>query len=257
MNNALFLARRSGNGYWRPIGRLERSSTGYRFVYTHGVHKVEPFVAFPEMPDIDQVYDSEELFPIFANRLLSKSRPEYEAYLKWGGFDPDNPPDPIAILGVTEGLRATDNLELFPCPSLDGNGCYVNKFFLHGIRHMPESAVNRIDQLQPGEPLVPMFDDFNSTDSDAVAVRTSDVSGRYMIGYVPRYLAREVRQLCQLCNPDKFSITVERVNSNAPYQQRLLCRMRSCWPTGFDPLADEDFQPIPVGACLPSTENAR
>ena len=248
MINALFLARRSDIGYCRPIGRLERSPSGYRFVYTQGVREIESFVAFPEMPDVERVYESEELFPIFANRILSRSRPEYEAYLKWGGFDPDNPPDPIAILSVTEGLRATDNLELFPSPSPDGEGCYLNKFFLHGIRYVPESAVNRIDQLKPGETLVPMFDDFNSTDPEAVAIRTSDVNGRYLIGYVPRYLAREVRQLCQSCDPDVIRITVERVNPGAPFQQRLLCRMRSCWPAGFDPFAHEDFQPIVAAA---------
>ena len=113
MSNALYVAWRSGDatqGRWGPVGRLERLGTEYRFAYTKGARSLKGFQAVPEMPHLDKVYESEELFPLFANRLLSKSRPEYEAYLTWGGFDPDNPPDPIAILGVTEGRRATDSL---------------------------------------------------------------------------------------------------------------------------------------------------
>ncbi len=57
------------------------------------------------MRQLDQIYESEALFPLFANRLLSASRPEYEAYLRWSGFNADDPPDPILVLGVTEGIR--------------------------------------------------------------------------------------------------------------------------------------------------------
>jgi len=104
-------------------------------------------------------------------RLLSRSRPEYEAYLTWGGFDPNNPPDPLAILGVTEGIRQTDSLEVFPCPAPDAEGCYVAKFFLHGVRWMPAVAIERVDELRSGEPLALMLDVQNPHDRWAVAVR--------------------------------------------------------------------------------------
>jgi len=197
------------------------------------------------MSQVEAVYESEELFPLFANRLLARSRPEYEAYLTWGGFDPHDPPDPIAVLGVTEGRRATDNLELFPCPVPDAEGCYFNKFFLHGVDYVALAALERIAALRRDEPLMPMFDDFNAYDCDAVAVRTADTRDRHLIGYVPRYLAREVRQLCATCDPDFVELRVERVNPSAPLQQRLLCRMNACWPDGFRPCDHEDFQPIP------------
>jgi hypothetical protein len=251
MTNALFVAWRSPEptgARWGPIGRLEHGPDGYRFLYTHGARTLPGFRPFPEMPGLEEIYESDELFPLFSNRLLTPSRPEYQAYLAWGGFDPNIPPDPIAILGVTEGLRATDYLELFPCPSPDERGCYVNKFFLHGLRHMPAAAQARVAMLTPGEPLLPMFDDFNPHDPNAVAVRTA--RDCVMIGYVPRYLAREVRQLCKACGPDSVGLQVERVNPNAPLQQKLLCRMRSCWPDDFHPCNGEDFQPIVSG--LPS-----
>src|SRR6266699_1813661 len=130
MTNALFVAWSSGEptgGRWGPVGRLERDSEGYRFVYTRGAQSLPGFRPFPEMPEVDAIYESNELFPLFANRLLARSRPEYEAYLTWGGFDPNHPPEPIAILAVTEGRRATDSLEVFPCPVPDAAGCYLNK----------------------------------------------------------------------------------------------------------------------------------
>src|SRR5437773_9230655 len=110
MSQALFVATRTGTpeqSAWAPVGCLERIDGLYRFVYTRGATTLADFQPFPGMPDLRAVYQSEALFPIFANRLLSKSRPEYEAYLAWGGFDPNHPPDPLAILGVTEGIRQT------------------------------------------------------------------------------------------------------------------------------------------------------
>jgi len=196
------------------------------------------------MESFNEVYESEELFPLFANRLLSQSRPEYEAYLRWSGFDPSNPPDPIVVLGVTEGIRQTDAIEGFPCPTQDVDGCYLNKFFLHGIRWMGPATINRIDELQDNEPLKLMLDFQNDHDPHAVAVRSDAV--RMQLGYVPRYLAADVYNLAQQCHPDFIKLYVHRVNRDAPLQNRVLCRMHACWPTGFEPCSGEDFAPIPA-----------
>jgi len=250
MNTALFVASRQTTpkgGHWAPVGKLEHGPEGYRFQYLQGARRRDFFQPFPEMPDLERVYDSEELFPLFANRLLARSRPEYEAYLTWGGFDPDQPPDPISLLSVTEGRRATDNLELFPCPHPDTDGCYVSRFFLHGMRYLPDASLQRAADLQMGESLGLMLDISNPYDPYAVAVRTCDDTARSMIGYVPRYLARDIFQLSLQCQPDFLSLTVARVNRTAPLQQRLLCQMNCCWPEGFLPCAGNDFQPIVTG----------
>lgn len=254
--NALLVASRSGdsaNGGWSPIGRLEFADGVYRFVYTQGARTAEGFTPFNGMEDLTAIYESDELFPIFANRLLPKSRPEYEAFLRWSGFDPAHPPDPIAILSVTEGIRQTDQIEVFPCPTPDENQCYLNKFFLHGQRYMPEVAKARVLRLRENEPLSVALDPRNETDPFAVALRTVE-GERLMIGYVPRYLARDVRKLLQNCGAQNVDVVVHRVNRDAPMQQRLLCRMHACWPGGFRPCADEAFRPIPEGVpahCAP------
>jgi len=259
MSNALFIAWRSGGpdaGQWGPVGRVDLVAGGYRFVYTKGTEKLPDFRPFAGMPDLNAVYVSSELFPLLANRVLARSRPEYEAFLTWGGFDPNDPPDPLALLGVTEGLRQTDSFEVFPCPQPDSEGCYLSKFFLHGVRWMPPPAHERIARLQPDEQLALMLDISNRYDPHAVAVRTSDPIGRFMIGYVPRYLAQDVWELCARCEPDFVELHVKRINTEAPLQHRVLCRMRACWPDGFRPCSREEFEPI-VEAPLPTPGGVR
>jgi hypothetical protein len=229
---------------WRPVGRLEHDGELYRFWYTQGARK-PAFRPFSQMENLEQVYESDDLFPLFANRLLPKSRPEYEAYLRWSGFDIANPPEPILVLGVTEGIRQTDAVEVFPCPMPDADGCYLNKFFVHGIRWMPPAAIDRISRLAPDEPLKIMLDLQNEQDPNAVAVRT--VSERMQIGFVPRYLAHDVWQLVNECDVEFIKLCVARINRDAPLQNRVLCRMHACWPGGFQPCSGEDFTPIPAG----------
>lgn len=258
MSNALFIAWRSGGpsaGRWAPVGRIDLG-TGYRFVYTKGAAMLPDFQPFAGMPDLDAVYESSELFPLLANRVLARSRPEYEAFLTWGGFDPNDPPDPLALLGVTEGLRQTDSVEMFPCPEPDAKGCYLSKFFLHGVRWMPSAAQERIACLQSGERLGLMLDIQNPHDRHAVAVRTCDPIGRFIIGYVPRYLAQDVSKLCESCEPDFVELHVERINIGAPLQQRVLCRMNACWPEGFQPCSGEEFEPM-VQVPLPTPGGTR
>ena len=66
---------------WVPVGKLSFENGFYHFVYTQGAKKFPNFVPFGRMTDLYATYESKELFPLFANRLLSKSRPEYKDFL--------------------------------------------------------------------------------------------------------------------------------------------------------------------------------
>jgi hypothetical protein len=226
--NALIVAFRTPDdpAGWHPVGRLDFDQGTYRFFYTKGAREAKGFRAFDGMDDLDYVYEAHELFPVFANRLLSKSRPEYDAFLRWSGFDPAHPPDPLAILGVTEGRKVTDMIEVFPCPVPDRHGMYQNKFFVHGLRYMSHGAHQRLNALQPEEPLLCTCDVQNSADPSAVLLRTEN--DRVNIGYVPRYLAKDVYSLIDGCGTDYLHFLVHRVNLDAPLQQRLLCRVEAC-----------------------------
>jgi len=227
---------------WGPVGRLDYDApTGvYRFQYTHGAESLHGFQPFDGMPNLDQVYESSELFPLFKNRLLSKSRPEFPAYLTWSGFDPDDPPEPIVILGRTEGLKQTDAVEVFPCPVPDRHGCYVNYFFAHGIRHHMPNAGPVLAQLHSGDRLQLRPHPQNPVDENAVAIFAHDT----MLGYVPRYLAADVGRLIRECPEQEVRLFAHRVNRGAPMQQRLLCRLNACWPADFQPCQGKAFEPI-------------
>jgi len=86
---------------WATVARLDCMQTEdatklYRFAYTNGARSVDGFIPFDGMEDLEAIYESANLFPLFHNRLLPKSRPEYRQFLEWNGFDPDDPPDPQA-----------------------------------------------------------------------------------------------------------------------------------------------------------------
>src|SRR5687767_106279 len=55
---------------WLPVGRLSYDGSVYRFVYTRGAKQSSRFVPFGAMRDLHVTYESPELFPLFANRLM-------------------------------------------------------------------------------------------------------------------------------------------------------------------------------------------
>lgn len=247
MSNPLFVAWRSGDesqGYWCPVGRLEHVEGVYRFVYTRGAQKRLGFRGFTGMDDLNEVYESESLFPLFSNRLLGRSRPEYDAFLRWGGFPSGADPDPIAILAVTEGVRQTDSLEVFPCPAPDGDGRLNHVFFLHGIRWLSAEGRARVDELHSGDRLELSCEPGNPHDRDAVAVLTAETPDGVKIGYVPRYLARDASTLLARIGSEDVHIQVDRINRDAPLQFRVLCRIQAQWPEGFRPCSGDEFESI-------------
>lgn len=233
---------------WWPVGRLRHEPGKYEFVYTRGAQQSEKFVPLAAFPDLHAVYESSELFPLFANRLLSKARPEYKEYIEWLNV-PQSEADPIVLLARTGGERATDSLEIFPCPERLPSGEFHVHFFVRGIRHMSRPFVSdRVNALNKGERLYLMADFQNKHDPLALAVRTDEPP--LIVGYCPRYLTADACRISQQCD-DSPIVTVERVNPTAPYQLRLLCSLTGCWPEGFTPCSTDEYaplaEPIPAG----------
>ena len=246
MNKAVFIAWRGGgedSGCWSPVARLEHQDDEYRFVYTRGARTLPGFSPFPGMSDLEEIYRSETLFPLLANRLMARSRPDYQAWLSWSDFDPADSPDPLAVLSVTEGIRQTDALEVFPRPEPDSHGHYRTRFFLHGLRHVTQAARDRVAHMRPNDRLEIELENDNPVDPRAVAV-LSNGDERLKLGYVPRYLARDVRGLIAAHGHSAIDARVVRVNTGAPLQMRLLCSLTTPWPANFEPCAGEEFVPL-------------
>ncbi len=81
---------------------------------------------------------------------MSRSRPDYSSFIERLDILNDEN-DPIAILARTGGERETDTPAVFPCPEVDEPGLYHLYFFSQGLRHLPSSAIERINQFEPGE----------------------------------------------------------------------------------------------------------
>jgi hypothetical protein len=162
---------------WLPVGNLTYNKQIYQFAYTKGAEKSPYFVPFGRMKDLHKHYFSTELFPLFANRLLSKSRPEYPAYLQWLNVQEQD--DPLLLLARSGGKRATDSLELFPAGERNEQGHYEFYFFSRELRHL--ATLERVNHLSQGEPLLLVPD----IQAYAMALKTTD---RINVGYCPSYL---------------------------------------------------------------------
>ena len=237
---ALFVAWQDAQSrHWAPVGRLTREDGIYQFVYTRGAEKMPNFRPFGRMRDLHKAYKSEELFPIFANRILAKNRPEYEDYLRWLGLS-NAEYNALEELARTGGLRATDSLELFPCPEPTVDKNYQVYFFCRGLRHLHTENQERAHHLKPGERLYLMRDLQNLHDGMALLLRTGDPIT--LVGYAPRYYSGEFTQVINATSPDQIKVTVEQVNRDAPIQYRVLCRLVSPWPASFSPCAQDEFR---------------
>lgn len=229
---------------WAPVARLTRENGLYRFSYTQGARRFGGFVPFGRMTDLNAEYVSPELFPLFANRILARSRPEYREYLGWLGLE-ESAYDEFDELARTGGLRATDTLELIPCPTPTDANQYEVVFFVRGLSHLPEDSGTRTDQLTTGERLFLARDIQNEYDPDALLLRTGDPVA--LLGYVPRYYSTEFSRLMDLLSQAEVRVSVEKVNSGAPFHYRLLCRLSAPWPAEFRPCSQGPFQQISSG----------
>jgi len=229
------------NRSWFPVGRLSFDGQVYRFVYTKGALHLPRSIRFGQMDDLAAVYESQELFPLFANRLLSKKRPEYRDFLEWLDI-PAGQDDPLTVLARTGGIRETDTLAVFPCPEPQTDNTYRVQFFSHGLRHLSAGSAERVHNLRSGEQLYMMLDPQNSHDPWAVVLRTDDPIA--VVGFCPRYFAQDFRFLLERCDPKAVKVVVERVNHDAPIQLRLLCRLVAPWPEGFRPCTGEVYEPL-------------
>jgi hypothetical protein len=228
------------NRNWVPVGKLSFEDGVYHFVYTKGALRFANFIPFGRMSDRCAIYESKELFPLFANRLLSKSRPEYKDFLYWLKLrGPEE--DPLALLARTGGIRGTDSLMVFPCPEKTEEGTYHLHFFSQGVRYLPNEAIRRVNVLTPGDLLCLMPDPQNSNDPFAIALRTQDPP--VIVGYTPRYLNRDFQVFLKE-SPSDTRVVVERVNPEAPMQLRLLCSLTAPWPSNFKPCSDPDYEPL-------------
>ena len=228
---------------WFPIGRLdvEMVESRYRFRYTHGAELAREKAGFPalvDFPEMNRAYEASELFPLFKNRVITRGRPDFLEYLKQ--LDLTEEANPIEILAVGGGYRATDSFEVFPKLERLSDGSFHCRFFLHVARHVSAAAQERLNNLKPQDPLKVTIELNNPATGLALQLQTEDY---FMVGWAPRYLIGDlVKAIIQ--DPGEFSARVVRLNPvPAPSKQRLLVEFRGQW-ADFDPMTTDEFKPL-------------
>jgi HIRAN domain len=239
----LFLAwQEPKSRHWFPIGYLEFDSREYHFSYIKGVEhaKNEGFRSVHSFPDLDKIYSSIHLFPLFSNRLMPRSRPDYRKYIDSLNI-PEGEDNPMTVLARSGGGKATDSYEIFPCPEIDKNGIYHTHFFVHGLQYMPKCSINRAAELTGEDPLALSHDLQNLYDPKALLLHTED---RHNLGYCPRYLAHDIFPILQ-SNPQQVKVKIDRVNPPPnSIQSRLLCTLTAECGRDFIPFSAENYQPL-------------
>ena len=213
--------------------------TVFAFAYLKQAERLDRFTPFASFPDLHRAYKSEGLFPMFANRLMPRERPDYGAYVE--RLDLSVNADPFEVLGRSGGRKTTDRVEVFPEPEVDqASRGYCCLFFARGIRHV-EGAADAVAKLDKGDALTLVDDPTNPVNRRAFLLH--DPTGS-RVGYVPDYLVEFLRDTRELCHREP-EVTVEHVNPpEAPAHLRLLCRVRTCRPQGYEPFSGPEFQAL-------------
>lgn len=206
---------------FRHVGHLDVQPDGqHTFEYEPGADTIPGFDGFAAFPNFDHTYRSDQLFPFFANRVLSPRRPEYETYLTALDIRDDHLA-PVELLARAGGTRATDTVHIVPEPRIDEAGRHVLLFLASGVRHI-ESERDRVSQLNAGDELTLRSDRDNRVNPKALLL---DNATDEPVGWVPDYLVDQVRHYLER---GPVWVYVERANGlDVPAHLRLLCRLEA------------------------------
>jgi hypothetical protein len=176
-----------------------------------------PFIGFPRL---EREHARDELFPLFENRLMNGSRPEYAEYLRRHGLDPAVH-DRSDLLARIDGGRATDRVELIGLPvAEDGRAVHVSRFFARGIERAGDGG-SAAARCRKGEEL---FVDPARRAGLTVGLVTA---GRELVGFMPEFL---VRNACDGVGSEGIGlrVVVDQVNRTTPtVHHRLLRRLEA------------------------------
>lgn len=241
----LYLAWQAGqqaSREWFPIGRLDLADhhPQYRFQYIRGAQRAAAEAGFApliDFPGLRQTYESNVLFPLFKNRILSKRREDFPSYV--ASLDLPEDIEPIEILKVDGGLRETDQFQVFPKLEKAADGSFCARFFLHGWRHVNADSQKRLENLERGEQLYVAIELTNPVTQLAVQIQTVDY---HMIGWAPRYLVGDL--VAAIAESGAYEAEVVRRNPMpAPSKQRLLVELRGHW-RDHQPMSSADYLPL-------------
>lgn len=219
------------------VGTLSRRAGQYEFRYA--TPRPASFPGFTSFPEMDRQYRSSNLFPLFANRVMTSRRDGYVDYLNSLGLDGDasRPADPFEVLARTWGSRQTDRVVVIPLPRPAADGLLSCIIPVHGFRHVDPRG-QRLSGLRAGNPLTLERELENPASARAILVEPMGHHGREQaLGYVPDELTPMIHELWRQEAP--MQVRVEHINrpgeSPVADRFRVLVRLDAICDPGSDP----------------------
>jgi hypothetical protein len=221
-----------------PVGMLTAVDGRFTFAYLRRACDVDGFQPFLGFSDWDGHYESERLFPLFAQRAMRPSRPDYSRYLRSLRLPADS--TDWAILGRSQGSREGDGIRLFPEPLVDEDGATRSTFFVNGLRHRmaQDPAVGlALDRLRQGQELRIVEEPDNPVDQRALLVTPE---GGVALAWVPSLMLDYVHEVRAT---GATKLVVEAVNGDdVPAGYRLLVTLSGRLPVGSEPFSGPDWE---------------
>lgn len=219
---------------YHAVGLLDQTGTGFRFAYLAGAQSVlgpRPLLGFS---DYSRVYEAENLFPLFATRLMDPARPERPRLLE--ALSLDALAAPLELLARSGGRRTGDSIELVPEPNVSADGVTDCLFLVHGVRHVPHvdevlSRLRRGDRLR-------LIDD-SENPANPLAIIVSD-EARAPLGWVPDPLVDYIRHV-HSCG--HAQLRVERANGpEFGHHLRLLVQLKGTVEPDYRPFSGPQWR---------------
>jgi len=221
-----------------PVGRLVVNSGSPRFEFDYvkdvAGARAQGFALFLDFPELERTYASDQLFPLFANRLMSASRPDYRSWIERHGLSADTA-DEVSLLLRTDGHRATDRVELLAAPARqDGRPMFTSWFFVRGV---PPDQEPVVAALVPNDKL-----EISTAHQEALRTGLKTTDGT-VVGYVPNSTVFQLQDA--VADAVRPSVIVERVNlPPVPLHHRLLCRLEVSPSSASKFFRAERFEPV-------------
>lgn len=221
------------------VGMLDVETERYRFRYLRRAIRTTDFRPFLGFREFERTYLSDELFPLFQQRVMNPRRPDYERYIRSLSLPSDA--TPWEQLARSGGKRTGDTIQLFPEPIVRVDGSSRSCFLVHGVRHIEKnynpSVQQRIQNLRKGDSLQLVPEPDNEVNPRALLTSTE---GGDLLGWIPDLL---LDHMYTLRESGPVELRVEHTNGpNVPYHFRLIACAEGRVPAGYQPFAGPGWE---------------
>jgi len=215
-----------------PVGFLDYDGQCYWFGYIRHALSVKDFRPLLGFRDLHGAYSSEDLFPLFAQRVMDPRRPDYQRYVERLGLPEEA--SPWEQITRSQGRRQGDTIQLLPQPTTDGE-TLTCLFLVNGVRYIPdeplvldgrpievtrEQVEAALSRLHPGDALQLVREPANKHNPLALLVMAPAATP---VGWVPNLMVEDMHKLIARAD---VSVTAEHINGpDAPWHLRLLARL--------------------------------